>query len=239
MNDDTSDQAARRLAQIITAVHDAGAHATCIAALDDYINAQLMAAEDMARYQPVTDHLDGCVSCAELYALWYDAHAADPQRPAPPQQGQPDLRFLTGDAQPLLQTLSVVAVQISGGVRFIFSPERTNPRPLPAAVLRYRQHDILNDLSVETPGPHLAKCRIVIEQDAAKPVLCNVHVELTFRDHARTWPFPPVSVVVRYDSHHQRQLTDNLGVVVFTAIPIEKLAVLQIEVDVDSATETS
>ena len=91
----------------------AAACAACLDELDAYVAAQLDGADVQTQFPRTAAHLDGCVACAEAYALvyemmWQEAAGLLPAAAAPPD---PDLRFLRQATKPRLAVLAAAVTR--------------------------------------------------------------------------------------------------------------------------------
>ena len=92
------DAQARRLAQAVVAAHSETACTECLDGLEAYVTAQMDGENYLALHPEVAAHLDGCVACAESYALVYEGRLAEQQVPSPAHVPAWDLSFLRGTA---------------------------------------------------------------------------------------------------------------------------------------------
>jgi hypothetical protein len=231
-----------RLARAILAEHDDRACAACLDGLEAYVDAQLAGAAYAALYPQVAMHLDGCVDCAESYALLYEARLAEGQLPAPERVPAPDLSFLraSGPAQPPLDRAGQLAAALTAAIeragarlRLTLSQALLDllPPPATAPALRGAPGALL-DLDAPVDDPAVARVHLAALPRAGAPGRCDLRVRLAL--HGRDWPdLAGVPVSLAVGGQAWRALTDQWGEVLFEDLPATGLAGAALMVEVE------
>jgi hypothetical protein len=229
---------AERLAQLLITAPDEPACATCLDALEAYVDAQLAGKAYQEHMPQVAQHLDSCVACAESYALLYQARLLEGKLPTPARIPAPNLSFLPAAADVRLSAALGQAVErIGARLRLVFSQSLLDLLPPPAApamALRGEAADALIDLAITQPDATISELRLTIyrTEEASDQYDLRIQVALLGRE----WPdLGGIAVSLTVGHELRRAPTDAWGEVVFTALPAAALPSIQIQVDADAA----
>ncbi len=245
MDDPTRDEQALRLAQLLA--EEPLACETCLAALEDYVAAQLAGRDYAVLFPAVARHLDQCVACAEAYALLYEFQAA-PQASVGPLP-LPDLSFLDQVPGPLRpaelrrrraaaafrEALSAGLSRAGERLRLALSQALLDAGAAlaatqPAPAYRERAANTLLDLDLTAPTPAIARLQIQA-LPTSRPERFDLQLQLDLPD--RDWPdLAGVPILLRAGSDEYRADTDEWGTVVFADLAQELLPMLELAIDV-------
>lgn len=239
---DGTTNGARRLAQVLLTEHDEMKHATCLDALEPYIEAQLAGRDYMGLFPIVAQHLDSCISCAESYALVYKTQLAPQAVPVPAVIPQWDLSFLPAPtpvpqlspAARLREALRAAIEATGSRVRVTLNQALLDLLPPPAPALALRSGTptewVVFDMELEEPGTVIAGLRLTAYQTPKQVEQAMVRVQLALQD--RDWPdLADVPVLLRLGDVERRALTDPWGEVLFPDVALVNLREFQVEVD--------
>jgi hypothetical protein len=233
---------ALRLARLLIEQPDPAACERCLDKLEAYCLAELSGASGAAADPETAQHLDGCVACAESYALLYEALLHSAAVPEPPTLPAPDLSFLKrrseGSQMPaglgdLRSALLGALTRVGADLRLVLSEGLLAlvPPPPPALVLRAgEQSETLLDLQIDRPDPLVAGLQLIFTRTSAAAGDLLVRVGLPERE----WPDLAGIRVLLSDAGEQRQaITDAWGEVRFQGVPQASLPMLELRVRIE------
>ncbi|MEM8535356.1 MAG: hypothetical protein AAGF95_31265 [Chloroflexota bacterium] len=241
------DKPIQQLVQVLTTAIDEQNCQIYLDTLEDYISLQLAGEDYQTQLPAVAMHLDSCVSCAEAYALLYEARVAE--TPQPVSIPTPDLSFLpttsADSAGTSLQELLQGSLERVGTtLRFLFSQQLLDTltnTPSAEPTLAFREQTeppSLIDLVVEKPSRGVASIQITAYANTQDVTMCTLRVQVALT--GRDWPdLADVSVRVLIDNEQHQTKTDPWGEALFEQIPIDRLPHLQVEVDPGDTTPTT
>jgi len=237
MSNTQPDARAHALAHTLLAAPDQAACDACLDALDGYVDAQLAGQGYAALLPAVAAHLDGCVDCAQSYAVLYEVRLAEASGalPVPAHIPPPDLGFLAG--RPTLAELLAGAVRRAGDTLRLTLGEtllallRLTP-PAPALSLRDAGDEPLFAVDLPSPDPLVARLTLAA-YPADVPGSCQVQVGVALPD--RVWPqLAGLSVRLVGRDLERSALTDPWGEASFERVPLTALPGLNVELRIEN-----
>ncbi|MFO7683581.1 MAG: hypothetical protein R6X34_26405 [Chloroflexota bacterium] len=221
----------------------------CLAQLNDYVENQLASGDYRREFPRTAQHLDGCVSCAEMYErvyalLWaernghFDRLGTD-RLPQPAPIPEPDLSFLTPSAtlwtalQTALQhSQQRLTLQLNAVLAALLVPQPTLAATRTGEDGRFGSQLLaLNpDQLPQTELPF----SLAAYADKQNPDLCLV--EITVEPPGLSWPdLGGREVSVGYGEVAFTELTDDWGTAVFADIPLAALESLRLEIQLSNS----
>ncbi|MBK8990112.1 MAG: hypothetical protein IPM39_29295 [Chloroflexi bacterium] len=235
----TPDEATARVMAFISVIRhapDDADCALCLDQLDGYVQAQLAAADYRAQFAWTAQHLDGCVSCAEAYALHYEAALAEAhgRLPQPDHLPQPDLAFLHAavDWLAVLQaalriTPARFTLQLNETLNRLLPPTPTPALTRSAADGRYQPKLLeLNQDQAHVAGLPFT---LAVYADRQQPDRCLV--EITVQPPGQSWPdLGGYLVTLTAAEQSVTTKTDDWGTAVFPDVPLAQLEQVRLDV---------
>ena len=241
------DKPIQQLVQVLTTPLDEQRCQICLDTLEDYISLQLAGEDYQTQLADVAMHLDSCISCAEAYALLYEARVAEARQPT--SIPTPDLSFLPitsadSDGASLQELLQGALEHVGTTLRILFSQQlldmlRNTPSAEPTLAFREQtEPPSLINLVVEDPSPGVANIQITAYANIQDATMCTLRVQVALM--GRDWPdLAGVAVRVQIDNAQRQTKTDPWGEALFEQVLIDTLPHLQVEVDPGDATPTT
>lgn len=241
------DESLRQLVQILTTPIGEQHCQIHLDSMEAYISFQLDGEDYQARMPHVARHLDGCVSCAEAYALLYEARVAEIYQPT--SIPIPDLSFLhtapaDSDGVSLSALLQGSLERVGTRLRLIFSQklfDALTSTPSTEPTLAFRESSeppSLINLVVENPSPGVANMQITAYANPPDASVCTLRIQVALIE--RDWPdLADVSVRIQVHNKSRQTKTDPWGEALFEQVPIDALTHLQVEIDPGDATPTT
>jgi hypothetical protein len=226
----------------------------CIEQLTDYIDLQLEAGDYQHQFPTVAQHLDNCVSCAEMYARVYEVALADRnghfdtstplsgarlktgRLPQPSRIPEPDLSFLSNSPSlwatlqtALQQTQTRLTLQLDAALAAWLTPPPSLALTRSGDDARFGEQilSLTPDQVPETDLPF----SLAAYADKENEALCLV--EITVEPPGLSWPdLGGSEVQLRYGDVVLAEKTDDWGTAVFANIPRTELENLHMEIHI-------
>ncbi len=125
---DRNDASVDRLRRWVRGEDDSLAHAECIEALPEYVDAEIAGARVAEKFPRIKQHLASCADCAEQYAMLLQITLEAMEIPAPAKIPAPNLDFLN------VPTLAEFVTQQAAAILKTLAPAQLRDLPIIAQV---------------------------------------------------------------------------------------------------------
>ncbi len=234
------DERREKLMKMLRSRPDDAACRLCLDNLGSYVTSQLAGEDYLSRFPVIATHLDSCPECTGAYARIYGLEFAEISGHwfQPAQIPEPDLSFLKRRSvlslldlwqQAVRQWADGFSLQLTAELQQLLHPS------LPVAQLRQSpmRQSQYGELILQFPPDPMPETEspvsITVFKDTQNLGMCLV--EITVTPPGRSWPYLDGSTVtLRIDEEEKMAGTDHNGLAAFTAVPIDALETLGIEV---------
>ena len=236
MTDHSMEKGAADLLEVLQRPFAAADCQRCLAQLHDYVLAQLNGEDYRQQFAWTAVHLDGCVACAEAYALVYETALAEAQGhlPQPAHTPEPDLSFLqpapwlTAFRAALEVSAARLTLQLNDTLLTLLAPQPELAATRAVDDGRYTPR--LLELTPDQAAAAAVPFTLAAYADRQQPDLCLV--EITVQPPGQSWPdLGGRAVTLRAAGQTITAATDDWGTAVFPDIPRSALTALRIEIE--------